>query len=326
MSHHLMDSLFETLCVADPPPALPRAVADCVRSWYGETGDAWLSSLHGVVSRISSEWNLSFDGFPFDSASHAYVAPVVVSGTGEKAVLKVAFPDPENVAEGDALSLYEGRGAVRIHRRDPTVNAILLERVSPGRPLSSLASGEEMLRIQGAVLARVARPLLTTHAFTDARRTALHWHDMLCGNVEAAVSTVSGGLLSKLDAFLVSQASSADVGILVDVDCHSGNFLSSDRESFLLVDPKPVAASAEFEAGCMLAPFAFGAPRGDAPYDIGHLADVASEARTSDPALSARWAAAKAMQNFLWAMSVRDRDLPAMSRNIGSFLEATLAV
>jgi streptomycin 6-kinase len=58
-------------------------------------------------------------------------------------VLKVAWEgDDESLHEPEALELWDGRGAVRLLKRDPNSRAFLAERALPGSDLSELPDDE----------------------------------------------------------------------------------------------------------------------------------------------------------------------------------------
>jgi streptomycin 6-kinase len=86
---------------------------------------------------VAAEWGLEL-GAPFALSRYSYVAPV-----GNDAVLKVAWEgDDESLHEPEALELWDGRGAVRLLKRDPNSRAFLAERALPGSDLSELPDDE----------------------------------------------------------------------------------------------------------------------------------------------------------------------------------------
>ena len=186
-----------------------------------------------------------------------------------------------------------------------------------------------MLRVQGALLRRAACPLPDAHPFPTASSHAATWLSWIRGHAAAAGGTVPQEAGARLEAFLADMAASSPRGLLVNSDGHCGNILSSSREGWLLVDPKPVAGCAEFEAGCMFAPFAFGSldhiPEAGEGDDLAALFMSACEARGADPVLSGDWAAAKALYNYLWAISVGSPEVHRMAGLLPPYLDATLS-
>jgi streptomycin 6-kinase len=99
--------------------------------------EADLSNAQETAEAVASEWGLEL-GPPFALSRYSYVAPA-----GDDAVLKVAWEeDEEGLHEPEALELWNGRGAVRLLRRDPNSRAFLAERALPGTDLSELPDDE----------------------------------------------------------------------------------------------------------------------------------------------------------------------------------------
>ena len=98
-----------------------------------------LERAQAAAEAAAGEWGLEL-GRPFALSRFSYVAPA-----GEHAVLKVAWEgDDESLHEPEALSLWDGHGAVRLLRSDPVHRALLLERALPGDDISELADDEAM--------------------------------------------------------------------------------------------------------------------------------------------------------------------------------------
>ena len=112
-----------------------------------------LGAARGIAREVAAEWGVEL-GEPFALARYSFVAPA-----GEEAVLKVTPPeDDESDEEAEALELWDGDGAVRLLRRDPTRRrALLLERARPGDDIAAL-SEEEATQIAVATGLRLWRP------------------------------------------------------------------------------------------------------------------------------------------------------------------------
>ena len=315
--------------LAQPCPYdVPPDVRDCVRGWFGARGEAWLAELPGLASRLARRWEVVPDGPAFGGGTQALVMPVR-RRDGSPAVLKVSHPDPENVLEARALSLYRGRGAVALYRRSVRHNAMLLEHVRPGVPLSRSLRGEAMLRAQGGVLKKAARPLPRAQPFARSTALAGDWLGWIRTHAAGSGGMVPHDMATRIEHFLADMSVSAPCGTLVTSDGHCGNILSSERGEWLMADPKPVAGCPEFETGCAFAPFAFGSedhvPEADPDEDLATLFSVLCGARGAEPSLSGDWAAARALYNFLWAISVRSPQVPRMAELLMPYLEVTLA-
>jgi streptomycin 6-kinase len=96
-----------------------------------------LGPLERVAREVAVEWGVEL-GSPFALSRYSYVAPA-----GKAAVLKVTPPeDDESDEEADALTLWDGEGAVRLLRHDRERRALLIERAHPGTDVSGLPNDQ----------------------------------------------------------------------------------------------------------------------------------------------------------------------------------------
>jgi streptomycin 6-kinase len=108
--------------------------------------------MKATAEAVALDWGLSL-GEPFALSRYSYVAPV-----GAEAVLKVAWGgDDESLHEAPSLALWDGDGAVRLLRSDPTRRALLEERARPGDDLSEIPE-EQAVAIAVDVARRLWRP------------------------------------------------------------------------------------------------------------------------------------------------------------------------
>lgn len=77
-------------------------------------GRAWLKGLPSLVDELRQRWSVRL-GAPFPGGSCSWVAPAVLPD-GDRVVLKVSWPHREAAGEAEALQLWDGHGAVRVHR------------------------------------------------------------------------------------------------------------------------------------------------------------------------------------------------------------------
>ena len=99
--------------------------------------EQWIDELPDRIAALESAWSLRVVGPPYESATEAYVAPVVLDD-GTAAVLKILLPWPEGPVnhERTVLRLAGRNGLVRLLRDDETHDALLLEALGP--PLDQL--------------------------------------------------------------------------------------------------------------------------------------------------------------------------------------------
>ena len=111
---------------------VPPAFLEVVRR-SDPTLAAWAPGAGEDAAVLADRWQLTPDGDPL----HGWMAVVwpVVDQHGRRLMLKIAGPDPLGKGEGAALAAWQGRGTVRLHRRDPEARAVLLDRLDPARDL-----------------------------------------------------------------------------------------------------------------------------------------------------------------------------------------------
>jgi streptomycin 6-kinase len=277
------------------PADLRRKVLD----WFGADGDAWLVGLPGVVYRRTQEWQLVV-GAPLGGGSASLVVEVT-RPDGTPAVLKIPFRDEENRAEPDALRHYDGVGAVRLYDVDRASGAMLLERVSPGTSLAMHPDVDEALEIACWLLRRLWHPPEMPHPFPLVRDLALQWAHEFPTRHDQHGCPFPHDLINKA-AELASILAHADgSAVVVNRDAHLGNILASEREGWLLIDPKPLVGDPSFDAGYLLLDRLGETPT---PTAADTLVSKLARGLGVDPKSVRSWAMLRAVENALWALDV----------------------
>jgi streptomycin 6-kinase len=212
-------------------------------------GAAWLERLPDLLSFCREHWGLTL-GPPFAPLSYNYVAPAALPG-GETAVLKLGAPNDELRAEIAALRLYDGRAICRLLDADAERGILLLERVQPGRMLTTVADDAAATRQAAAVMRRLWRPLPAVHPFP----TVADWGRGFA-RLRAEFAGGAGPFPPRLAAmaetlFADLLASSAEP-VLLHGDLHHYNILAGEREAWLAIDPKGVAGEPAYEVGALI--------------------------------------------------------------------------
>jgi streptomycin 6-kinase len=158
---------------------------------------------------------------------------------GQPVALKVGVPHEELFTEMEALSLYAGRGAVRLLAADRELGAILIQRVIPGTMLWQVGDNREQTRIAASVMSGLFLPVpketgmphfsrWTERAFRLTRTEwdpQERWPRDLLDRAEEAMAAIS-------------RDRSADV--VLHGDLHHENILWDDVSGWLAIDPKGV--------------------------------------------------------------------------------------
>ncbi len=194
---------------------------------------------------IGEEWGLTFGAPYLPGAASEHVVRVELAD-GAPAVLKIGIPHRESEHEADALERWGGDGAVRLLRRDDARNALLLERCEPG---TFLSLADDPLGVLVELLPRLWQDATGFNTLVDE----VEWW-----NLEGAV----GELARELGA-------TQGELVLVHQDLHAENVLAAEREPWLVIDPKPLAAEREFA----VAPIVRGGELGHSKHDVLYRLD-----------------------------------------------------
>jgi streptomycin 6-kinase len=232
----------------------------------------WNADLPEVVREVSRRWGLTV-GQPFQHDGEcAWVAPVRdPHGTG--LVLKLGWYHTEAVHEADALRLWDGDGAVRLHASaalDGTI-ALLLERCVPGTTLKQAMAEPDQDVVVAGLLRRLWTDPPAGHPFRPLAQMCDLWADGFEDRFARAPDVLDPGLAREGVRLFRLLPRTADERVLLCTDLHGGNILAARREPWLAIDPKPYL--------------------GDPAYDVlQHLLNCAERLRSDPAGMAARMA------------------------------------
>jgi streptomycin 6-kinase len=228
--------------------SIPANLANAVRGEADGARRTWLAALPQTVGDLAERWSLEL-GEPYQPGGQcAWVAPAR-NAAGEDLVLKVEWRHDESVHEADALRVWSGDGAVRLHAADAfgQTIALLLERCVPGVPLGDTTPGPE----QDVVVAGLLRRLWTSpprdHPFRPLQVMCDRWADQFEDELARSPRKVDAGLAREGIAMFRALPGTADRSVLLCTDLHAENILSSRREPWLVIDPKPYVGDPAYD-------------------------------------------------------------------------------
>jgi streptomycin 6-kinase len=264
----------------------------------------WLARLPQLAAECAERWSLVL-GEPFPYANVSLALPARLAD-GTDAVLKISFPHWESEHEAAALAHWNGHGAVRLLDYDPARSALLLERCRPGTSLLDLPD-DEGYRLAAGVLPKLwSRPALPEHPFTPIAATASRWARDLPQRWDAAGRPFERGLLDDAVAALVELPPTQPELVVCHQDFHRGNVLAAEREPWLAIDPKPVAAERAFDTAALLR---------DGPGDVARRLDFLVAALDLDRERARGWGIAHTLAwGFDEHEAVADEHHVAMAR------------
>jgi len=219
----------------------PQLSANCNKTPERHT---WLGNLPALVQKLKERWSLQV-GPPFEHGTCSWVAPVLRSD-GTPAVLKLGMPHMEGRDEIEGLRVWNAGATVRLFEADDRHRAMLIERCLPGTVLRS-----EPEPTQDVIITTLLRRLWKVPSPASGLEHFRH----LSALVELWGLETLAQRSSWPDAALVEDgmqvmrqlAHPAPTDTLLVTDLHAGNVLKSEREPWLVIDPKPFVGDRSYD-------------------------------------------------------------------------------
>jgi len=228
---------------------IPSRFARTQVELYGTAGAEWLKRLPILVAECEQRWSLTV-GAPFDPLSYNYVAPAV-RAEGTDVVLKVGFPNPELLAEMDALKIYAGRGIVQLLEADHDQGVMLLERLKPGTPLSGIMDDQRATSIAVQVMRQLWQPVPFEHSFPTVEKWAAGLKRLRL-RFDGGTGPLPAHLVEEAERLFEELIGSMDEPMLLHGDLHHDNILAAERQPWLALDPKGLVGEPAYEVGALL--------------------------------------------------------------------------
>jgi streptomycin 6-kinase len=222
----------------------------------GLTHGDWLKRVPQLLNDCAEEWTLRL-GEPYPQGAAGYVVRAE-RDNGTPVALKLIYPHREAEHEAEALRVWDGDGAVELLEHDAGRWAVLLERCDPGTLLAH-ADPETALEVLIGLLPRLWRSTsLPFHLLEDE---VAWWLDALPSEWERAGRPFERELLDDVSETLRALAGSQGEQVLLHQDLHTDNVLASEREPWLVIDPKPLLGEREFNVAPIVRDYVLGHSR-----------------------------------------------------------------
>ena len=281
-------------------PSIPKDFARTQTSLHGGAGAAWLKRLPELTREFEGRWSLSV-GPPFPHLSYNWVAPAV-RGDGTPAVLKLSFPgEKEFRTEAAALEAFGGEGICHLLGLDLGKGAMLLERLEPGTPLTSIQNDEEATAIAAKVIKKLWRPAPQDHTFPTVANWARGF-DRLRARFSGGTGPMPARLVQKAESLFADLLASQGELVLLHGDLHQENILKAGREPWLAIDPKGVVGEAAYETAALLHNPVEALDVPDPKKLIRRRLDVLSEELGFDRDRIRAWGLAQAVLAAYWSL------------------------
>lgn len=160
--------------------------------------------------------------------------------------LKVLSKDDER-RSGDVLEAFEGRGTVCLVAR--TADGLLLERLHPATPLSTLVAAND--EDATAVLARVIAAL-EPRSIPPGTPAVAEWASSFDSYLESGDRKIPHDVVRRAQSTYLTLCDSQRDVRLLHGDLHHDNVLFDAARGWVAVDPKGVVGELEYEVGAAL--------------------------------------------------------------------------
>ncbi len=228
---------------------VPNGFARTIVELYRTAGVEWLSRLPSVIADCAQHWSLTVMP-PFEPLSYNYVAPAS-RADGADVVLKVGVPNPELLTEIEALRFFNGHGIVRLLDANADQGVLLLERLKPGAPLSSLTDDEQATAIAAQVMRQLWQPAPAAHPFPTVAKWAAGLK-RLREHFDGGCGPFPDDLVEAAEARFAELIGSMAEPVLLHGDLHHENILTAERQPWLALDPKGLVGEPAYEVGPLL--------------------------------------------------------------------------
>ena len=227
---------------------IPEGLRETIEQVHGERGLAWLAGLPDLLHDCRKGWSLELDQ-PFKGLSYNLVLPGRLID-GKEIVLKLGVPCRELTTECAALILFDGRGAVRLLEHDSARGILLMERVTPGMPLSELQHEREATTVAAKLMKKLWRVPPADHLFPSLADWFLAFN-RLRNNVSGGSGPFPDKLITRAERSFdeLNQNAPAEACMVLHGDLHHANILLSSKEEWLAIDPKGIVGDPGYEVG-----------------------------------------------------------------------------
>jgi streptomycin 6-kinase len=213
-------------------------------------------------------------------------------------VLKIVKVGGDEWTSGAVLEAFDGNGVVRV--LDQIDGALLLERLSPGTPLTSLVVRGDDHRATGILADVIAR--MSPRQPPDGTPTAEDWGEGFTRHAASGDASIPRTLLLEAGRLYAWLCRSQSRVRLLHGDLHHGNVLHDSGRGWVAIDPKGVVGELEYETGAALRN-----PQGHPglftdPTVITRRVDQLAQALELDAGRILGWAFAQAVLSAIWTV------------------------
>lgn len=283
---------------------IPEAFKARIKSIFDVDGELWLRDLPQITEEYLSRWQLKIVG-SFDDLSFNFVVPVE-SSDGTPAVLKLGLHSHGRLREIAALNHYDGCGAIKVLRFDSKTGVCLLERASPGHTLKNmyLENGEaEANQIACSIISQLQSgpPPKDLSPFKNVSEWGKGFQKFLESKTKLSEQLSTD--IKRADEVFHQLLNSTKKITVLHADLHHSNILSSNRNSYLAIDPKGMCGDLAYELGAWIRnPMPEILKSSDIEHLLGNRINTMSDSLRFDRERVWGWAYSQAWLAVIWAI------------------------
>jgi len=273
---------------------IPSKFIDTVTRVHGKTGEIWLENLDWLIAYCSDKWD--FELLQPYELSFNFVAPVLFKDN-TRAVLKLGVSTVEISREASVLDAFGGTIFCQLIDSEPEKGILILEELSPGRPLSTITNEVQACQIATKLLIQ-----LQSHEISDPasypslleRRNEL---EKLRRNFKGNTGPIPQYLVKNAETLFTELIKTVRRLQLFHGDFHHYNILSALGGEWKLIDPKGLLSETAFE----ITPFLMNNLEGKNMVETirNRVAIFANELRISNQRII-KWGAVQSIISLWW--------------------------
>jgi streptomycin 6-kinase len=214
--------------------------------------EGWLADWQHHLATLCARWKIDNLRWVPDLSYHPvfFVEPV--------GVLKLFPPGPEASREIAALQGYNTAHACGVRASEPTLAAVLLERLTPGAPLKAMVASDDAraTTIAAELMQNLWSATAQLRPEQKAQFTPLaDWigaFGRLRERFQGGTGPFDTTMIARAEAFY-QEVQGMTPTVLLHGDLHHGNILSCEFRGYRAIDPKGLWGDAAYEVGSFLA-------------------------------------------------------------------------
>ncbi len=222
---------------------LPQTFCDTITHLYPHKSQKWLADFPQLIRYCEQRWGITIHShFPL---SYHFVAPARKADESEL-VVKFFVEPSELLHEQEALTALAGENTVKIVDSDAKKGILLVEKLSPGCPLSSLPTKEEAALIAAGLMKSLWR---MPQSDSTIEETAVKREKQLREYTQmypSGIDFLSSETLQHALAVFSELNRTSQQLFLLHGDLHHDNILQSG-EAWKIIDPKGLIGEKEYE-------------------------------------------------------------------------------